>query len=101
MPQNVFVTYEPVDGLFTNVFTNESEAEKWVESDKMGSDVLGPFTLPVEQETPFDVVLEAHSTPLQLTDVYVESDIPDSVDSKSLYGPYTVYTSVEEFMDSL
>lgn len=101
MSQEVFVTYEPIDGLFTNIFTDESEAEKWTDSDKMGSDVLGPFTVESEQDTPFEVVLEAHSTPLQVADVYVEADIPDSADTGSLYGPYTVYTSVEEFQDSL
>jgi len=98
MTQQVFVTYEPLDGLFTNVFTQKSEAHLWAEdSSRMGSKVYGPFRVP-ELNTPFEIVIQPnYSSTGPIKEVYVIEDVSEDLLNETLYGPYEVYESINEF----
>lgn len=103
MSQDIYVVFESTDALIVNCFTSLTEAKEWVDSDRMGETVLGPFTLDTSKPIPFEVVFEVTKLPFTVENIYLEDTLEQSnMQSQYTYlGSYTVYESIEQFEDNI
>lgn len=100
MTQNVYVVMDELDGVFYNLFTNENAAGEWAkDSEKNGNTVRGPFEVDGVSTPPFQVVIEYNG--VEIINVFSE-DLADKYQGENdLYGLYTVYSSVDSYLDSI
>lgn len=100
MTQNVYVVMDNLDGVFHNLFTSESAAVEWAEESSYNGDmVCGPFKVEGVGTPPFQVVIVYNG--VEIIDVLSE-DLADKYQGESdLYGLYTVYSSVDSYLDSV
>lgn len=100
MTQSVYIVMDELDGVFHNLFTTESAAIEWSEDPSYnGNKVRGPFEVEGVGTPPFQVVIVYNG--VDVIEVLSEKSADNYQGEHSLYGLYTVYPSVESYLDSV